>query len=144
MQLTVDWKGGLAFEATPPSGHRMTFDAIPDVGGSNLGPTPVEALCASAAACSAIDVISILTKKRQTVTGYRLEVEWVRADDGNWPRPVRELVIRHILSGEDLDPEAVARSVELSDTKYCTAISTLRTEVSVTSEWKIEGQPQAM
>jgi putative redox protein len=138
MNLVVEWKGGMAFEAISPRGNRFVMDAIPDVGGQNLGPSPVEALCASAAACSAIDVMSILLKKSQNVSAYRLDVEWVRADEGVWPRPVVGLKITHIVSGEALDPEAVARAVELSDTKYCSVIATLRSEIQVESAWKIE------
>ncbi|HEY0868043.1 MAG TPA: OsmC family protein, partial [Fimbriimonas sp.] len=73
--VTVEWTGGMAFEATPPSGNKFVMDAIPEFGGSNLGPTPLEALLASVAACSAMDVVSVLTKKRQKVLSYRIEVE---------------------------------------------------------------------
>jgi putative redox protein len=135
--LTVEWKGGLAFEADPPSGEKFVMDAMPDVGGAGLGPTPVEALMAAVAACSGMDVLSILQKKRQQVTGYRIEVTAVRGPEGEWPRPIVSFVVRHVVSGDDLDPAAVARSVELSDTKYCSVIATLRAAPTVTSEWRI-------
>ncbi len=83
--LTVEWKGGLAFEAAPPSGIRFTMDATPEVGGEGRGPTPVEALLASVAACSAMDVISILLKKKQNVTSYHVQIEAQRAPEGDWP-----------------------------------------------------------
>ena len=137
MNLSVVWQGGMAFEALPPSGHRFVMDAIPEVGGRNLGPSPIEVLCASAAACSGIDVISILQKKRQTVTAYRVEVKWTRAEEGEWPRPVTEMTVCHVITGENLDPEAVARSVQLSDEKYCSVIATLRIDVKVRSEWQV-------
>lgn len=127
----------MAFEAFSPSGNAFTMDATPEVGGKNLGPTPVEALCASVAGCSAMDVISVLTKKKQTVTAYRIEVEWTRGPDGVFPRPVTSMVIRHVVSGPDLDPAAVARAVQLSDEKYCTVISTLRTAPPIRSEFLI-------
>lgn len=136
--VSVEWKGGMAFEANPPSGNRFVMDAIPEVGGENLGPTPVEALCSSVAACSAMDVISILQKKKQVVTGYRIEVEWTRGPDGVYPRPITSMVVRHIVSGENIDPAAVARAVELSDTKYCTVVSTLRSAPAIVSEFRIE------
>lgn len=128
----------MAFEAFPPSGNAFTMDAIPEVGGQNLGPTPVEALCASVADCSAMDVISILAKKKQEVTAYRIEVEWTRGPDGVFPRPVTSMVVRHVVEGPNLDPVAVARAVELSDEKYCTVISTLRTTPKIVSEFVIE------
>ncbi|MFN3684867.1 MAG: OsmC family protein [Fimbriimonadaceae bacterium] len=136
--VRVDWKGNMAFEATPPSGVKFVMDAYPESGGSNLGPTPLEAMLSSLAACSAMDVISILRKKKQNVTSYRVEVEGERGPEGQYPRPYLSLTVRHIVKGENLDPAAVARAVELSDTKYCTVISTLRAAPKVESVWQIE------
>lgn len=136
--VTVEWKGGMAFEALPPSGNKFVMDAISEVGGQNLGPTPMEALCASVAACSAMDVIPILLKKRQSVTAYRIEVEWTRGPEGVFPRPITSMVVRHILSGENLDEASVARAVELSDEKYCSVMATLRATPTCVSEYRIE------
>lgn len=136
--VTVRWKDGSAFEAEVPSGARFVLDTHPDYGGQRLGPTPVEALLSSVAACSAIDVLDILRKKRQKVTSYRIEVDGDRAPIGTWPRPFTAIRVRHVLAGEDLDPQAVERAVELSDTKYCSVIMTLRAAPEVTSEWTIE------
>lgn len=141
--VSVEWKGGMAFEANPPSGNRFVMDAIPEVGGEDLGPTPVEALCASVAACSAMDVISILQKKKQTVTAYRIEVEWTRGPEGVYPRPITSMIVRHIVAGDNVDPVAVARAVELSDSKYCTVVSTLRSAPAITSEYRIEASAPA-
>ena len=114
------------------------MDAHGESGGQGLGPSPVEALLASAAACCGMDVVSILEKKRQEVTAYRLEIDGVRAEPGTWPRPFLSITMRHIVTGEDLDPVAVARAVELSDEKYCTVVSTLRSQPEVQSLWTIE------
>lgn len=103
-----------------------------------MGPTPFEAFMATLAACSAMDVISILNKKKQTVTSYRVEVDGERGPEGVYPRPFLSMTVKHILSGENLDPEAVKRAVELSDSKYCSVIATLRQAPTVTSEWQIE------
>ncbi|AIE83618.1 OsmC family protein [Fimbriimonas ginsengisoli] len=136
--LVVNWQGGMAFEADPPSGNRFVMDAIPEFGGEGKGPSPVEAFLASAAACSAMDVIGILEKKRQKVNGYRIEVEWQRDPPGTWPRPILSITVRHVLVGEGLDPDAVAKAVELSDTKYCTVIATLRQPPTVRSEYVVQ------
>lgn len=136
--VKVEWKNGMTFEAEAPSGVNFVMDAHPDHGGQGSGPTPVEALLGSIAACSAMDVISILEKKKQKVTSYRIEVDGLRPEPGQFPRPFTDITIRHIVSGENLDPIAVARSVELSDEKYCTVISTLRTGPTIKSEWSIE------
>ena len=127
----------MAFEATAES-HRFNMDASVESGGTNSGPSPVEALLASAAACSAMDVISILQKKKQEVTAYWVEIDGERGPDGVYPRPFVSMTIRHFVKGVNLDPKAVARSVELSDTKYCTVLATLRAAPEIRSEWKIE------
>jgi putative redox protein len=128
----------MAFEADVPSGNNFVMDAIEEFGGQNKGPTPVEAFLSSAAACSAMDVISIMEKKRQKVTSYKIEVEWQRPPQGQSPRPVLSIVIRHILVGEDLDAAAVQKAVELSHDKYCTVVATLRHGPAVSSEYRIE------
>lgn len=135
---TVDWKGGMVFEANPPSGNPIRMDAWEEDGGQQSGPTPVETLLSAIAGCSAMDVISILQKKRQVVTSYRIEVDGERGPRGVYPRPFLSITLRHIVKGENLDPAAVARAVELSDTKYCTVITTLRAAPEVKSEFVVE------
>ena len=135
---TVNWKGGMVFEATPPSGNRLVMDISVEEGGTNSAPSPVEALLSAIAGCSAVDVVMILAKKKQVVTSYRVEIDGERGPVGVYPRPFTSIVLRHIVSGENLDPAAVARAVQLSDEKYCTVLSTIRAAPSVTSDWVIE------
>ena len=135
---TVDWKGGMVFESTPPSGNRLVMDISVEEGGTNTGPTPVEALLSAIAGCSAVDVVMILQKKKQILTSYRVEIDGERGPVGVYPRPFVSVTMRHIVSGENLDPAAVARAVQLSDEKYCTVLSTIRSSPAVTSEWAIE------
>lgn len=127
----------MGFAADAPSGARIVLDAHPESGGSGNGPTPVEALLASVAACSAMDVISILRKKKQEVTSYTVEVEHERAPEGEWPRPITKFSIRHIVTGPNVDPEAVARSIQLSDEKYCTVMATLRLSPPIESTFEV-------
>lgn len=134
----VDWKGGMVFESTPPSGNRIVMDISGEEGGTNTGPTPVEALLSAIAGCSAVDVVMILQKKKQVLTSYRVEIDGERGPVGVYPRPFVSVTMRHIVSGENLDPAAVARAVQLSDEKYCTVLSTIRSAPTVTSEWVVE------
>ena len=127
----------MAFEVSPPSGNTFMLDSHPEFGGGNKGPTPVEALLGALAACTAMDVISILQKKRQDVTSYRIEVEGVRPPTGEYPRPFNSISLKHILSGPDLDPEAVARAIQLSDEKYCSVMATLRMGPEIHTSWEI-------
>jgi putative redox protein len=135
--VSVVWKGGMAFESTPPSGQVFTMDAYPDSGGQGLGPTPVEALLSSIAACTAMDVISILQKKQQKVTSYKIEVTWDRGPEGVWPRPITAVRVRHIFEGENIDEAAAARSIQLSDEKYCTVAATLRIPTEISSTYEV-------
>ena len=135
--VEVVWKGRREFEANPPSGNKFTMDAYPDSGGNDLGPTPMEAFLASGAACSAMDVIQILEKKRQKVTSYRIVVDGERTEEGVYPRPYVKLTFRHIVEGEGIDRVAVEQAVKLSDEKYCSVIATLRAAPHVTSEYEV-------
>lgn len=114
------------------------MDGYHDEPGQAAGPTPMEALLAATAACTGMDVVSILEKQRQTVTSYRLEAEGERPEAGVYPRGFLKVTVRHYLQGPDLDPDKVAKAVKLSDEKYCAVADSLRKEVDVHSEWIIE------
>ena len=135
--MTVQWKGRRVFEADPPTGNKFVMDAYPESGGQDKGPTPMEAFIASGAACSAMDVLQILEKKRQKVTSYRVEVEGEQSAEGGYPHPYTSLTFRHILEGENLDEHAVEQAVRLSDEKYCTVIATLRATPKVLSVFEV-------
>jgi putative redox protein len=128
----------MTFEAQAPSGGSFVMDAYPDEGMVSKGPTPIEALLSSIAACSAMDVVAIMQKKRQIVTGYRVDVVGERVPKGEWPRPFLSITVRHVIQGENIDPAALQRAVELTDEKYCSVIATLRQAPKVESIWEIE------
>lgn len=137
--VTLNWLDGLGFEAETPSGHKIVLDSSDsETGGKNRGPSPVQTLLVAAAACSAMDVISILEKKRQKVTSYRVEIDGVRLPEGRHPRRFTSMRIVHKVSGENIDPAAVERAVQLSDEKYCSVLATLRKSPEITSDWVIE------
>lgn len=127
----------MGFVGTTPSGATIALDTHPDSGGSGLGPTPVEAMVAATAACTGIDVVTVLKKKRQNIEGYEVSAVEERGPAGEYPRPILRIKVTHRIWGEGLDPDAVARAVELSDQKYCTVAATLRHPVEVESEWQV-------
>lgn len=135
--ITVEWKGNREFVGIGPSGNGFVMDAYPESGGNNLGPTPFEAFVAAGAACSGMDVIQILEKKRQKVTAYRIEVDGERTEEGKYPRPYISMSFKHIVEGEDIDVVAVEQAVRLSDEKYCSVIATLRAAPSIVSSYEI-------
>jgi putative redox protein len=126
--------GGFAFRATCGSGHAITLDASPPVGG-DAGPRPMELLPAALAGCTGMDVIGILRKMRQDVTGYAVEVRAERAE--THPRVLTAIAVEHIVRGHGLDPEAVRKAVELSATRYCSVGAMLRDVVDLTESYAV-------
>src|SRR4051812_31438296 len=105
------------FTALTPSSHVLTIDIGTEFGGDNSGPEPKELLLVSLGTCTGEDVISILHKKRQSVTGYNINVYAKEAEEH--PKIYTYILVEHIVTGHSVDPKAVARSIELSITKYC-------------------------
>ena len=134
----LNWNGRMAFTTTTPSGAEMTFDTNPDEGGDLSGPNPVEALVCSLAACMGMDVASLMPKMRQDVTDYRIEVEWERGLEGEWPRPVTKVALKHFLKGNGLDPVLIEKAIRLSDETYCSVLATIRSNPEFSSTFEIE------
>jgi putative redox protein len=123
MKTKVNWHGKLSFTGTADSGFDVPLGANPKVGGDNDGFRPLELMAVSLAGCTAMDVISILQKKRQEITDFRVEVDADRADEH--PRVFTNAVIEYHVTGKDVSEKAVIRSMELSATRYCPAQSML-------------------
>lgn len=134
MRVDLNWEGGMRFEAQVPSGAIIPFAADTE---HAMGSQPMETLLAALAACTAMDVLAILEKKRQQIESYKVEIEAERAPQGQWPRPFTKIVIRHVVKGPAVDEGAVSRAVELSDTKYCGVIATLEHKPEIRSEWQV-------
>jgi len=117
MTARARFETGMRFEATAGSGHRITLDASRADGGQDRGCRPIEMLLVGLAGCTGMDVISILRKKRQLVTDYEVRVEGRRTE--SHPMVFTEITIEHVLTGYDLQPEAVARAIRLSEEHYC-------------------------
>ena len=107
----------MAFTGVAPSSHIVLIDSGRDVGGEDSGPEPLELLLFALGSCTGMDVISILRKKRQKVTHYSVNVYANLAKEH--PKTYNKILVEHVVGGEDIDPAAVARSLELSITKYC-------------------------
>lgn len=137
-EATIDLRdpaAGMDFQAHTPSGHELVIDTGAEHGGHDLGVQPLELLLVALAGCTGMDVISILRKKRQVVTGYRVRVAGAQQQDH--PRVYTEIAVQHIVSGPNLDPKAVARAVELSATKYCPVSAMLSRACTVTHRYTI-------
>jgi putative redox protein len=136
MECTVNWLGidGMSFSAEVGSGHLINMDGAPEAGGRNLAPRPMELLLAGAGGCTAFDVVMILKKSRQNISGCKVKLEATRADLD--PKVFTHINMKYIVTGKDLDPGRVAKAVELSHDKYCSATIMLRktAEISHTIE----------
>jgi len=119
MRAQVTWKNGLSFEASADTGFTLPLGADSSVGGANDGFRPLELMAVSLAGCTAMDVISILRKKQQQVTGFEVKVH---ADQqGEHPHVFTQAVIEYHLRGQALEEAALRRAIELSALKYCPA-----------------------
>lgn len=131
--VSVEWKQeGLLFEATTPHG---TFAMASGLDQPGNGVTPMETLATALAACTAMDVASILVKMRQPLQGFRVEVSGERAEEH--PKKFLALEVVYHLRG-DLDERKVQRAIELSEERYCSVEATLRPAVPITSRYVIE------
>ncbi len=131
-KATVHYAGDEFFIGIPPSGHAQTIDSKGD---RSAAQSPLEMLLVSVAACTAADVISILLKKRQDVTDYRVEVTGERVEE--YPRKFIRFHVHHIVHGRSVSEKAVADAVELSDTKYCSVAATVRPTAEITTSYEI-------
>jgi putative redox protein len=129
---TVKYAGDDFFVGVPPSGHAQIMDAN---GERNAATTPLEMLLVAVAGCTAYDVESILRKKRQDVTDYRVEISGERKEDR--PQAFIKFHIKHVVSGRNISEKAVADAIELSDKTYCSVAATVRPTAEITTSYEI-------
>jgi len=130
----IVWKGeDLNFEGHLESGY--TFDMG---GGDNkVGGSPMEFLLAGAAGCTAVDIVLILQKQRQRVSGVEVEVQGLRAE--SQPKVYTEINLLYIVRGDQVQPKAVERAISLSKEKYCSATAMLqRGGVRINCTYRLE------
>jgi putative redox protein len=117
------------------SGHAMIIDAKPNVGGKDSGPPPMDLMAGSIVGCTAMDVISILRKMREKVTGLKVHVDAEHVDEH--PKKLTHIHITYTVMGFNLDEKKVKQAIELSETRYCPAMASLRPGAEITNEYII-------
>jgi putative redox protein len=137
MECTINWMpaSGMAFVAETGSGHLLSMDGAPDGGGRNLAPRPMETLLAGAGACTAYDVVLILKRGRHAVSGCQVKVQADRASED--PKVFTRIALHFAVSGKQLPEAAVARAIELSHEKYCSATIMLSKTAEVVTSFEI-------
>ncbi len=134
---TVDlsWEGGFRFTSSDAYGHSVTVDAPQNDGDEFAGFMPGELLLTSLAGCSGIDVVNILMRQRQQVTGLRIKVKGTQAPDPPWVW--QDVEMEYIISGKDLRSTLVERAIRLSEEKYCSIGATIAGRATVKSTFRI-------
>jgi putative redox protein len=132
----IVWDGKKHFTCSTPDGRQLMFDVPVENGGDGTAPTPMEAQLHALAACSAVDVVSIMEKMRMPVDSLHVEVEAVRADDH--PRVYTGIHMVFVVTG-DLPLDKLERAVALSADKYCSIGAMLRGTAQITHEIKLNG-----
>lgn len=131
-KATIHFAGEGLFIGISPSGHAQVLET--DTARASAA-TPMELLLLALGSCTAVDVISILKKKRERVTDYRVEVRGERREE--YPRKFTRMEVRHVLRGRNISARAVEQAIELSENKYCSVAATLRPGVEIVSSYEI-------
>lgn len=140
MDASVTWNGNLSFTGTADTGFKVELDAAEAVGGNDDGFRPMELMAISLAGCTAMDVISIMQKKRQNVTHFEVKTHLERAEEH--PKVFTSAVIEYIFYGHDIDPKAAERSIELSEERYCPAQAMLGEVMPIETKYTIVAEEE--
>jgi putative redox protein len=135
MKARIKWLDGISFRGETESGHSVSIDGAPNIGGKNLGPRPMELILLGLGGCSSIDVILILQKSRQEVTDCVVEIDSTRASED--PKVFTDIHLHFIVTGKSLNAQQVERAINLSAEKYCSASIMLRSTVNITHDFEI-------
>ncbi len=135
MKAVVNWQDGLKFNGIGPSGFAIQMDAESTLGGRDEGIRPMEMIALGLIGCQAMDVISILQKKRQQVTDFEVRFEGPRSPE--FPKVFMRAVVTFVVTGRGVSEDAVLRSIELGATKYCPAQAMLEQAFPMELQYEI-------
>jgi putative redox protein len=135
MECVVRWGDGMSFIAETGSGHIVAMDGAPEGGGRNLAPRPMEMVLLGTGGCTAYDVVLILKRGRQDITGCEARLQAERAETD--PKVFTKINFHFIVTGRNLKPDTVERAIKLSAEKYCSASIMLGKTAEITHTWEI-------
>lgn len=130
-EVTAEWVGDHAFVGHNKTGGHVQIGTIGDL----QGQSPMELLLTALAGCTGVDVVDILTKKRQTPDAFQVRVRGKRAE--TFPRVYNEIEVMYLIWGNGIDPKAVEQAIKLSEEKYCSASAMMREVAEISSSYKI-------
>ena len=131
----MSWVGGLKFEGTSAFGHKIATDAAKAAGGQEDGYKPTELLLFGIAGCTGIDIVRILQKQRQEVTG--IDIELAAHQNDTYPKPFHTIEVKYKFRGRNLDEKRVAQAIELSESKYCVVSQTVTYPGKVVTSFEV-------
>lgn len=134
--VKVDWVDRMRFLAQDEKNHSIVLDTMPENGGDNSGPTPSKLMLMAVAACTAMDVVSILAKARQKITGLTVSTRGVQNEE--YPKYYKEIYLMYTVKGIGLDKTRVERAIKLSEEKYCSVGATLSGKAKMIIQYRIE------
>lgn len=136
MECRVKWiDGGMSFVAETGSGHAFVMDGAPEAGGRNTGPRPMEAVLAGTGGCTAFDVVLIMKRSRQNVTGCEVKLSAERAETD--PKVFTKLHMHFIVQGRDIKTSILENALKLSHEKYCSASAMIGKTADITYDYEI-------
>ena len=135
--ITATWLDKMAFEVDV-NGHKLTIDAVPEVGGEDRGPRPKPFMLAALGGCTAMDVISILQKMRVEVDDFKVHVTGDLTDEH--PKQFYKIHVVYEFTGKDLPMDKLKKAVELSEERYCGVSAVYKKVIELSSEIKINGK----
>ena len=137
MECTINWMPatGMGFVAETGSGHIITMDGAVDGGGRDLAPRPMETVLAGTGGCTAYDVVLILKRGRHDVRGCAVKLSAERASTD--PKVFTRIHMHFVVSGKGLPQAAVARAIELSHERYCSASIMLAKTATITTDFEL-------
>jgi putative redox protein len=135
MKAKVTWVNGRAFLGESGSGHAVVMDGAPEAGGRNIGVRPMEMMLLGLGGCTAFDVVMILEKSREKITGCEVELEAERAAED--PKVFTHVKMIYTFKGKGLKPASVERAVKLSAEKYCSASKMFEMTAKIEHTWTI-------
>jgi putative redox protein len=136
MKAKITWINGRAFLGESGSGHAVVMDGAPESGGRNIGVRPMEMMLLGLGGCTAFDVVHILEKSREKVTGCEISMEAERATED--PKVFTHVKLNYVLKGKDLKPAAVERAIKLSSEKYCSASKMFEKTAKIEHSWTVQ------
>lgn len=143
-QAHVTWTGGRRLISTDAAGHSIVMDVPVEYGGKGEGVRPLELVLHALAGCTAMDIVSVLEKKRQDLRGLEIIVTATQRED-EYPKIYTDIGLEYVVSGFGIGEDAVARAIELSEQKYCSVKGMLGPQVVVTTSYRVvEERPAGM